>query len=313
MKLVWPSREYLPSYVAALERGWSPDNVRGQVAAQEELARIASDPDAFLASLVDREATGGPITLPDGTTVPRLPGYRRWLWDGEFCGSIGLRWQRGTEALPSHCLGHIGYAVVPWKQRRGYATRALREVLREARAQGLGYVEIATTPANAASKRVIEACGGVLVEEFVTPAALGSRRELRYRVTLHDGAEHNALTALYDEPLRIDRKGAALPPKPVDVVVPAEVCGRRRYAKKILELRTRHANEFVCPKKIIDHAHTDSLRPVTVLGLPAGGIEPRSGSVVVDCRSADDQAQQQADAQDLCASEGEQRDPAPPP
>jgi predicted acetyltransferase len=39
-----------------------------------------------------------------------------------------------------------------------------------------------------ASKRVIEACGGVLVEEFVTPAALGSRRELRYRVNLHDGA-----------------------------------------------------------------------------------------------------------------------------
>jgi predicted acetyltransferase len=188
MRLVWPSREYLRSYVAALERGWSPDNLRGQVAAQEELARIASDADAFLASLVDREATGGPITLPDGTTVPRLPGYLRWLWDGEFCGSIGLRWQRGTEALPPHCLGHIGYAVVPWKQRRGYARRALREVLREARAEGLRYVEIATTPANVASKRVIEACGGVLVEEFVTPAALGSRRELRYRVNLHDGA-----------------------------------------------------------------------------------------------------------------------------
>jgi predicted acetyltransferase len=188
MKLVWPSREYLPSYVAALARGWSPDNLRGQVAAQEELARIASDADAFLASLVDRDATGGPITLPDGTTVPRLPGYLRWLWDGEFCGSIGLRWQRGTEALPPHCLGHIGYAVVPWKQRRGYARRALREVLREARAEGLRYVEIATTPANVASKRVIEACGGVLVEEFVTPAALGSRRELRYRVNLHDGA-----------------------------------------------------------------------------------------------------------------------------
>src|SRR5260370_1107296 len=84
--------------------------------------RIAADGDAFLASLVDKEAAGDPITLPDGMTVPRLPGYRRWLWDGEFCGSIGLRWQRGTEALPPYCLGHIGYAVVPWKQGRGYAT-----------------------------------------------------------------------------------------------------------------------------------------------------------------------------------------------
>jgi hypothetical protein len=89
MKLVWPSREYLPSYVVALERGWSPDNLRGQLAAQEELARIAEDADAFLASLVDRDAMAEPISPPDGTTVTRLPGYRRWMWDGELCGSIG--------------------------------------------------------------------------------------------------------------------------------------------------------------------------------------------------------------------------------
>ena len=187
MKLVWPSREYLPGYVAALERGWSPDNVRGQAAAQEELARIAADADAFLASLVDREAAGDPVTLLDGTKVPRLPGYRRWLWDGEFCGSIGFRWQRGTEALPAHCLGHIGYAVVPWKQSRGYATRALAEMLGDAKAEGLRYVEITTQPNNVPSQRVITANGGVLIEEFVTPQALGGKPELRYRVRVdHD-------------------------------------------------------------------------------------------------------------------------------
>ena len=184
MKLVWPSREYLPSYVAALERGWSSDNVRGLAAAQEELARIVADPNAFLASLVDREATGDPVTLLDGTKVPRLPGFRRWLWDGEFCGSIGFRWQRGTEALPPHCLGHIGYAVVPWKQGRGYATCALGEMLREAKAEGLRYVEITTQPDNVPSQRVITANGGVLIEEFVTPRALGGKRELRYRVNI---------------------------------------------------------------------------------------------------------------------------------
>ena len=188
MTLVWPSREYLSSYVAALERGWSPDSLRGRVAAHEELDRIAKDADAFIASLVDNEAVGDPVTLPDGTTASRVPGYRRWLWDGEFCGSIGLRWQRGTEALPPHCLGHIGYAVVPWKRRRGYATRALREVLREAKAEGLRFVEITTDPDNVASRRVVEANGGLLVEEFVTPSALGGERKLRYRVRTHDGA-----------------------------------------------------------------------------------------------------------------------------
>lgn len=187
MTLVWPARPYLPSYIAALERGWSPDNVRGLAAAQEELALIAADADAFLSSLVDREARGGPITLADGTTVPRLPGYRRWLWDGEFSGSIGFRWQPGTEALPPTCLGHIGYSVVPWKQRRGYATRALREMLPDAAAEGLRYVEITTTADNVASQRVVEANGGVLVEEFITPGSLGSKASLRYRVHLWPG------------------------------------------------------------------------------------------------------------------------------
>jgi predicted acetyltransferase len=183
MELVWPSREYLPSYIAALERGWSPDNTRS-VAAQEELQRIAADPDEFLASLVDRDCIYPAITLPDGTVVARLPGYRRWIWDGEFCGSIGLRWQPGTEALPPYCLGHIGYAVVPWKQRRGYATRALGEMLKAARDEGLRYVDITTDPTNIPSQRVIEANGGVLFEEFVKPAAFGSSRGLRYRVHL---------------------------------------------------------------------------------------------------------------------------------
>ncbi len=188
MTLVWPARPHLPSYITALVRGWLPDNLRDGPAVQAELARIAADADAFVTSLVDKDATGAPITLPDGTTVPRLPGYRRWLWDGEFCGTIGLRWQRGTEALPPYCLGHIGYSVVPWKQGRGYATRALREVLPEAKAEGLRFVEITTDPDNVASRRLIEANGGVLVEEFVTPSSLGGVRKLRYRVQLHDGA-----------------------------------------------------------------------------------------------------------------------------
>jgi predicted acetyltransferase len=183
MELVWPARNYLIGYIDALERGWSPDNLRPE-ASREQLARIAEDPDAFLGGLVDRQATGGPITLPDGTLVQRLPGYHRWMWDGEFCGSIGFRWQPGTEALPAYCLGHIGYSVVEWKQRRGYATRALAAMLQEVKAEGLRYVEIATQVDNLASQRVILANGGVLVEEFITPAALGAVPERKYRIYL---------------------------------------------------------------------------------------------------------------------------------
>ena len=185
MKLVWPTIKHLQSYVAALEKGWSADNVRGAVAAQEELVRIHADAQGFIDSLVDREALGPPVTLPDGSVVKRLPGFRRWMWDGEFCGVIGLRWQRGTTELPPHCLGHIGYAVVPWKQGKGYATQALRMLLPDARAEGLPFVEITTDPGNTASQRVIEANGGVLFEHFTKPAQFGGMPGLRYRIALN--------------------------------------------------------------------------------------------------------------------------------
>ncbi|TGV73595.1 GNAT family N-acetyltransferase, partial [Mesorhizobium sp. M00.F.Ca.ET.158.01.1.1] len=122
-------------------RGWSPDNVRLMEATRAELAAIDEDPMAFLASLDDPEAKGPPIALPDGTQVPRLPGFRRWIWDGEASGSIGFRWQKGTAELPPHVLGHIGDAVVPWKRKRGYATEAVRPMLDEARAVRLPYVK----------------------------------------------------------------------------------------------------------------------------------------------------------------------------
>jgi predicted acetyltransferase len=183
MELVWPAAQYLSGYVDALQKNWSPDNLRPEVAS-EQLARIAQDPARFLAEQVDREAKGPPVVLPDGSTVPRLPGYVQWMWDGEFCGSIGFRWQPGTTELPPYCLGHIGYSVVPWKRQRGYATRALQLVLPQARAEGLAYVELTSQIDNVASRRVIEANGGVVVERFHKSHAHGGAESLRFRIPL---------------------------------------------------------------------------------------------------------------------------------
>jgi predicted acetyltransferase len=184
VSLVRPGPEHLSAYVAALEQGWSPDNVRGRAAAEDQLDRIARDAAGFLASLDDPEGRGAPIELPDGSMVQRLPGIIRWIWTDTFCGSIGLRWQAGTAELPPHVLGHIGFTIVPRQRRQGLATRALALMLEEARRRGLPSVEITTTPDNLASQRVIEGNGGTLVERFEKAAAYGGGEALRYRIAL---------------------------------------------------------------------------------------------------------------------------------
>ena len=113
---------------------------------------MTPDPQRFLELCDDREAAGDPIELPDGSTVPRLPGLARWMWDGEFAGAIDLV-AAGDDGLPPTCLGHIGYSVVPWKRQRGYATAALAAMLQIAAAEGLPIVDITTDLDNVAAQR----------------------------------------------------------------------------------------------------------------------------------------------------------------
>jgi len=181
LQLVWPAEQYLSGYIHALEQGWSPDNLRPE-AAGEHLSRIAQDRARFLSEQIDREAKGPPVILPNGQAVQRLPGYVRWLWDTEFCGSISFRWQPGTAELPPYCLGHVGYSVVPWKRKMGYATRALQLLLPETREQALPYLELVADADNLPSQRVIEANGGKLIERFRTSMEQGDKESLRFRI-----------------------------------------------------------------------------------------------------------------------------------
>ncbi|MEM7213597.1 MAG: GNAT family N-acetyltransferase [Pseudomonadota bacterium] len=183
MELVTPTIAKLPDYARALERGWSPDNLRPELAT-EQLVEISQDANAFVAGLQDNGSRDDEVVLPDGSRVPRLPSMRRWIWDAGFCGTIGLRWQAGTEALPPTCAGHIGYAVVPWRRNQGHASAALIAVLPMARAVGLNHVDLSTDPDNLASIRVMERAGAEFVERFRMSEPLGGREAVRYRIQL---------------------------------------------------------------------------------------------------------------------------------
>jgi predicted acetyltransferase len=163
LRLVPPSLNGIARYVAALEAGWSPNTLRD--VSGEQLVIYRRDPAMLIHELTRQD---GMIQHPDGTRVPRLPSRIFWLDDGDFCGSSNLRFQPGTDELPEYVDGHIGYAIVPWKRRHGYATEALRLLLPVAREVGLRRVELVCDETNEPSQRVIKANGGVLGRRYRT-------------------------------------------------------------------------------------------------------------------------------------------------
>lgn len=101
------------------------------------------------------------IAIGDG--LP--PGYVRqqiyWLYDGERPVGYGKLRFSLTEALREHG-GHIGYTIRPSERGKGYGSRMLKELLAEAKKSGLDRVMLTCNADNAASRSIIEGCGGKL-------------------------------------------------------------------------------------------------------------------------------------------------------
>jgi predicted acetyltransferase len=94
----------------------------------------------------------------------RVPSTTWWWVDGpDYLGRIALRHQL-TDSL-RETGGHIGYDVRPTARRQGHATAMLRAALPHVSRMGIDPVLITCDVDNIASRRVIEANGGVLEDE----------------------------------------------------------------------------------------------------------------------------------------------------
>ena len=86
-----------------------------------------------------------------------------WVEGPEYLGRIAVRHRLNAHLLEEG--GHVGYDVRALARRRGHATAMLRAVLPCAASLGIEKALLTCDDDNLASRRVIEACGGVLEGE----------------------------------------------------------------------------------------------------------------------------------------------------
>jgi predicted acetyltransferase len=108
-----------------------------------------------LQSLADEQSE-----LPDGI----VHSTHLWWVDGDdVLGRLSVR-HRLTPWLRDFG-GHIGYVVRPSARGRGHATAMLRAALPWALERGIDQALVTCDDTNVASRKVIEACGGVFEDQ----------------------------------------------------------------------------------------------------------------------------------------------------
>ncbi|HWG62058.1 MAG TPA: GNAT family N-acetyltransferase [Streptosporangiaceae bacterium] len=158
-----PTSRVRLSFLAAMAEfraeghGPQPDNTRVGYEIREK-GRDWADPEVFelyIEYLLDQALEDAP--RPSGL----VPSTDLWWIDGaEYLGSLSIR-----HRLTRHLLevgGHIGYDIRPSARRRGHATAMLASALPVVHALGIDPVLITCDEDNIASRKVIEANGGIL-------------------------------------------------------------------------------------------------------------------------------------------------------
>jgi predicted acetyltransferase len=166
-ELVEPDTRFHASFLRAMA-GFAAEG-RGSVEDDSMIGRDLrtwaaewEDPAAFAAYVAQLRAQALAQTPRPAHMVPSTTLW--WVDGEEWLGRIQLRQRLNDRLLAGG--GHIGYDVAPEHRRRGHATAMLREMLAVAAARyGIASALVTCDPDNVGSRRVVEACGGVLEDE----------------------------------------------------------------------------------------------------------------------------------------------------
>jgi len=171
MELVLPSVKYRDSYLAAAKEFTQEDSVRYKdiygPAATEDFGRFVEK----------RKAMMEGKELPTGW----VPVSDYWLIDnGEYIGRVSVRHLLNDNLL--NIGGHIGYDIRPSQRHKGYGKKILELALPKAKELDIIRVLVTCDETNEASRKIIEANGGVFEDKRPNPE--GGPEKLRYWIQL---------------------------------------------------------------------------------------------------------------------------------
>lgn len=150
--LAAPAEHYKASYIEAIREFHAEGRYTDLDCAWLE-AHFAS----FAAELCERAATAGPGQVRNTIL---------WLVDGRtYIGRVSIRHELNLALF--RFGGHIGYDIRPSLRRQGHGRTILRLALAHARRLGLRRVMLTCDSTNIGSRRIIEANGGVFLDEHL--------------------------------------------------------------------------------------------------------------------------------------------------
>jgi predicted acetyltransferase len=131
------------------------------------------------------------IYLKHKETSGKLPTSEYELFDSDMVvGKIQIRHKPSHGVgIPENMASHIYYEILPEYRSKGYGKQVLALGLEEAKKIGLSEVSITCMENNIGSKKIIEANGGVFVEDVMIPEE--GKKMFRYQILLSDPQASN--------------------------------------------------------------------------------------------------------------------------
>ncbi|MFQ5661835.1 MAG: GNAT family N-acetyltransferase [Candidatus Paceibacteria bacterium] len=155
LRLVLPSKKYIKGNIDYLKELYRKRELsKKELDDKIEERKNAS---AFFKKLKDNK---NGINLEKGKVAHTV----YWLVaNKKYIGTLSLRKKLNKKLRIRG--GNIGYAIRPSERKKGYGTEILRLGLLKARTQGFKRIRIDCRENNPASRKIIEANGGVFIEK----------------------------------------------------------------------------------------------------------------------------------------------------